>query len=88
MTSMPAARMKLADRGRIAPGMKADLVLFDPDTVIDRSTFEHPRTLAEGISRVWVNGQEVWKDGKTAGATPGRVLYGPGRETAATAASR
>ena len=83
MTSMPAARMKLADRGRIAPGARADLVLFDPDTVIDRSTFAEPRTLSTGIARVWVNGQEVWRDGKSAGATPGRVLYGPGRETAA-----
>jgi N-acyl-D-aspartate/D-glutamate deacylase len=83
MTSLTAQRMKLADRGRIAAGLRADLVLFDPETVIDRSTFEHPRTLAEGISRVWVNGQEVWRDGKTAGSTPGRVLYGPGRETAA-----
>jgi N-acyl-D-amino-acid deacylase len=83
MTSLTAQRMKLTDRGRIAAGLRADLVLFDPETVIDRSTFEHPRTLAEGISRVWVNGQEVWRDGKTAGSTPGRVLYGPGRETAA-----
>ena len=49
MTSLPASRMKLADRGRIAPGMKADLVLFDPATVIDRSTFAEPRRLAEGI---------------------------------------
>jgi N-acyl-D-amino-acid deacylase len=79
MTSLPARRLKLADRGRIAPGMVADLVLFDPDTVIDRSTFEHPRTLSEGISRVWVGGEGVWADGKPTGATPGRALSGPGR---------
>jgi N-acyl-D-amino-acid deacylase len=83
MTSLPAQRMKLADRGRVAPGAVADLVLFDPDRVIDRSTFEHPRTLSEGISRVWVGGEEVWADGKPTGARPGRVLYGPGRTGAA-----
>jgi N-acyl-D-amino-acid deacylase len=81
MTSLTAQRMKLADRGRIAPGMRADLVLFDPGTVIDRSTFEHPRELAQGIARVWVNGEEVWADGKPTGTKPGRVLYGPGRKT-------
>ena len=74
MTSMPAARMGLADRGRIAPGMKADLVLFDPARVIDRSTFEQPRALATGISRVWVNGSVVWTGTAASGAFPGRVL--------------
>jgi N-acyl-D-amino-acid deacylase len=77
MTSLPAARMKLADRGRIAPGMKADLVLFDPATVIDRSTFAEPRKLSEGIVLTVVNGEPVWKDRKTTGARPGRVLEGP-----------
>ena len=51
MTSLPARRVGLSDRGRIAPGMKADLVLFDPEKVIDRSTFEEPRKLSDGI--VW-----------------------------------
>ncbi|MDQ6891588.1 MAG: amidohydrolase family protein [Acidobacteriota bacterium] len=74
MTSLPARRLKLADRGRIAPGMKADLVLFDPATVIDRSTFEDPAKLSIGIQMVWVNGEEVWKGDTTTGATPGRVL--------------
>ncbi|MEP6992929.1 MAG: D-aminoacylase [Acidobacteriota bacterium] len=74
MTSLPARRVGLKDRGRIAPGMKADLVLFDPATVIDRSTFEEPRKLAEGIVRVWVNGQAVWENGQTTGARPGRAL--------------
>ena len=78
MTSLPAQRMKLADRGRIAPGMKADLVLFDPKTVIDRSTFEKPKELAAGISLVFVNGVAVWQDGKTPGARPGRAIGGPG----------
>jgi N-acyl-D-aspartate/D-glutamate deacylase len=74
MTSLPASRMKLSDRGKIAPGMKADLVLFDPATVIDRSTFEEPRKLSAGIIRVYVNGEAVWSDGKTSGTRPGRVL--------------
>jgi N-acyl-D-amino-acid deacylase len=74
MTTMPAARIGLADRGRIAPGMKADLVLFDPATVIDRSTFEQPRAVATGIARVWVNGSVVWTGTAASGAFPGRVL--------------
>jgi N-acyl-D-aspartate/D-glutamate deacylase len=76
MTSLPAKRVGLADRGTIAPGMKADLVLFDPATVIDRSTFEHPRALAQGIAWVAVNGETVWEAGKATGARPGRVLGG------------
>jgi N-acyl-D-amino-acid deacylase len=74
MTSLPAARMGLKDRGVLKPGMKADLVLFDPATVIDRSTFEQPRALATGISRVWVNGQLVWNGTTAGGSLPGRVL--------------
>jgi N-acyl-D-amino-acid deacylase len=68
MTSLPARRLKLADRGTIRKGMKADLVLFDPKTVIDRSTFQNPKELAEGIRTVFVNGEAVWQDGKTTGA--------------------
>jgi N-acyl-D-amino-acid deacylase len=77
MTSLPAKRVGLKDRGTIAPGMKADLVLFNPDTVIDRSTVQEPRKLAEGIAMVVVNGVTVWADGKSTGAKPGRVLPGP-----------
>ena len=74
MTAMPAARMGLKDRGLLKPGMKADLVLFDPATVTDHSTFENPRALSTGIATVWVNGVVVW-NGRTPGAaTPGRVL--------------
>jgi N-acyl-D-amino-acid deacylase len=76
MTSLPARRVGLSDRGRIAPGMKADLVLFDPETVIDRSTFEEPRKLSAGIVAVFVNGETVWSEGKATGARPGRVLTG------------
>lgn len=87
MTSLPAARMSLNDRGRIAPGMKADLVLFNPDTVIDRSTFEDPRRLSEGIELVIVNGEAVWSAGKPTGARPGKALRKamPGRAAAAAA---
>lgn len=74
MTSLPATQLKLADRGVIKPGMKADLVLFDPDTVLDRSTFDQPRLRAAGIHRVWVNGGSVWLDDHSGGERPGRVL--------------
>ena len=79
MTSLPASRVRLADRGRIAPGMKADLVLFNPQTVIDRSTFEDPQKLSEGIELVVVNGETVWSGGKPTGAKPGRALRGRGK---------
>lgn len=74
MTSAPAARLKLADRGRIAPGFAADLVLFDPATVIDRSTFQDPSVLPDGIRKVMVAGLLVWDNGETTGARPGTVL--------------
>ena len=74
MTSMPAARMRLSDRGVVKPGMKADLVLFDPVTVIDHSTFEQPRALSSGISKVWVNGGLVWTGAAPGSVRPGRVL--------------
>jgi N-acyl-D-aspartate/D-glutamate deacylase len=74
MTSLPAWRLKLKDRGRIRKGMKADLVLFGAARVRDRSTFAEPAKLSEGIEKVWVNGEMVWDAGKPTGARPGRVL--------------
>jgi N-acyl-D-amino-acid deacylase len=74
MTSMPAARLKLKDRGTVAVGMKADLMIFDPAAIIDRSTFEEPRLLPLGISRVFVNGRPVWVGDAPAGNRPGVVL--------------
>ncbi len=74
MTSMPAARLKLKDRGTIAVGMKADLMLFDPETIIDRSTFEQPRLRPGGIHRVFVNGRPVWTGDSPEGERPGTVL--------------
>ena len=74
MTSLPAWRLKLKDRGKIAKRYVADLVLFNPATVIDNSTFEEPMKLSTGIEKVWVNGTLVWDGGKATGARPGRVL--------------
>jgi N-acyl-D-amino-acid deacylase len=73
-TSLPAAQMGFSNRGRIAPGFKADLVLFDPETVIDRATPSDPHAVSTGIDRVWVNGVLVYEDGKTTGQLPGRAL--------------
>ncbi|HYI10155.1 MAG TPA: D-aminoacylase [Thermoanaerobaculia bacterium] len=74
MTSLPAARLRLTDRGLVKAGMKADLVLFDPSRVIDQSTFQDPQRLAQGIERVFVNGVEVWRDGAVTAAKPGRPI--------------
>ena len=74
MTSLPASVLGLKDRGRIAEGMKADLVLFNPDTVIDRSTIKDPTAAPEGIPYVIVNGQVAVDKGVTTTARAGRVL--------------
>jgi N-acyl-D-aspartate/D-glutamate deacylase len=74
MTSFPASRFKLQDRGLIRPGFKADVVLFDPARVIDRATFKDPQLVADGVRRVFVNGVEVWSEGKVSGERPGRAL--------------
>ena len=74
MTSLAAANAGITGRGTIAPGMAADLVLFDPATIADRATPGAPRTPSVGVSRVWVNGVEVYRDGVATGATPGRVV--------------
>jgi N-acyl-D-amino-acid deacylase len=74
MTSLPAWRMGLEERGRIADGLVADLVIFDPATVIDRSTFEDPHHYPEGIPYVIVNGVVTVDDGDFLDLRPGRVL--------------
>jgi N-acyl-D-amino-acid deacylase len=74
MTSLPAAQFGLRDRGVLRPGAYADLVLFDPDTIADRATFEQPKTPAAGIASVLVNGRSVWSDGAATGDRPGRAL--------------
>jgi N-acyl-D-amino-acid deacylase len=74
MTSLPAQRLGWKDRGVLREGAFADLVLFNPVTVIDRSTFQKPFELPTGIEKVFVNGALVWDAGKATGARPGRVL--------------
>lgn len=74
MTSLPASRFKLADRGLVRSGFKADVVLFDPLRIIDRATFRDPQLIAEGVKRVFVNGQEVWVDGNVTSNRPGQTL--------------
>lgn len=74
MTSLPAQHLGWKDRGIIHAGAFADLVLFNPETVIDHSTFAKPFELPTGIEKVFVNGQIVWDAGKATGARPGRVL--------------
>lgn len=74
MSAMPAQRLGLKDRGLIKKGMKADLVLFDKDKVIDKNTFTQPQILSEGIETVWVNGKSVWNDGKVTGTMAGEIL--------------
>jgi N-acyl-D-amino-acid deacylase len=80
MTSFPAQRLTLGDRGVLRPGMKADLVVFDPARVRDTATFERPHQYAEGFSLVVVNGQVVFENGAMTTARPGVVLYGPGMQ--------
>ena len=74
MTGLPATQLGLADRGRIAPGYVADLVLFDPATVLDRSTIEQPEAPPVGIPAVMVGGEWVVHEGTVTGKRPGQVL--------------
>jgi dihydroorotase/N-acyl-D-amino-acid deacylase len=77
MSSAPAQRIGLTDRGVLRPGMKADVVVFDPARVRDAATFDKPHQYAEGFSYVIVNGQVAYEAGQMTAARPGRVLYGP-----------
>lgn len=74
MTSLPASRLSLSDRGVLAVGMKADLVIFNPEKIKDRSNFERPHQLSQGIEYVVVNGQLVLDHGQHTGVLSGRVL--------------
>ena len=74
MTGLAAGRVGLRNRGLIKPGFTADLVLFDPVTIQERSTFDHPHQYAAGIICTWVNGCPVVHDGRITGNTPGKVL--------------
>src|SRR5690606_40501270 len=79
MTSWPATRMRLADRGMIREGAWADVVVFDLETLADRATYDEPTLFPDGIDYVIVNGSVVVDHGRHTGARPGHVLYGPGR---------
>jgi dihydroorotase/N-acyl-D-amino-acid deacylase len=78
MTWSTAQILGLRDRGQIKEGMFADIVIFDPATVIDKATFEKPHQLSVGVRDVFVNGVGVWRAGKHTGAKPGRALRGAG----------
>lgn len=74
ITSLPADFHGLADRGRLAPGARADVAVFDPATIADRSDWDHPQRFAEGVVHVLVNGVPVLRDGEMTGAAPGEVV--------------
>jgi N-acyl-D-amino-acid deacylase len=77
MTSLSAQQVGIANRGLIAEGWPADLVLIDLENVGDRSTIESPHVPSVGIEQVWVNGQPVFVDGRVSGNRPGRVIRRP-----------
>ena len=76
LTGLPAANLELDGRGFLQPAMFADVVVFDPQTIADRATFEKPHQYAVGMKHVFVNGRQVLKDGEHTGALPGRALWG------------
>ncbi len=78
LTSLPASNMKIDKRGALKEGYYADIVVFDPAKIQDHSTFEDPHQLSTGMTHVFVNGEQVLRDGEHTGATPGRVVRGPG----------
>lgn len=78
MTAVAANEIMAYDRGRLATGLAADIVLFDPNTIRDRATFSQPDAVSEGMKYVIVNGGIVIEEGKYTGSTPGKVLRGPG----------
>ena len=78
LTGMPAAHLGIRRRGELRPGYFADVVVFDPDTIIDHATFAEPHQYATGVAHVFVNGTQVLADGEHTGALPGRVVRGPG----------
>ncbi|MGV3730240.1 MAG: N-acyl-D-amino-acid deacylase family protein [Sphingopyxis sp.] len=78
LTTLPATNLGIEHRGALKPGYYADVVVFDPATVADRSTFEAPHQYSVGVRDVFVNGTQVLKDGEHSGATPGRAVRGRG----------
>jgi N-acyl-D-amino-acid deacylase len=78
LTSFPAATLRITQRGKLEKGYFADIVVFDPSTIADTSTYEKPHQFAVGVKHVWVNGGQVLKNGEHTGEKPGRVVRGPG----------
>jgi N-acyl-D-aspartate/D-glutamate deacylase len=71
MTGLPASTLGMVDRGFIAPGMFADVTVFDPETIVDHATFEQPTLPSEGVKHVFVNGRAALRDGKVTGERAG-----------------
>lgn len=78
LTSLPASNLKIKKRGSLSKGYFADLAIFNPETIQDHATFSKPHQLSTGMIHVFVNGEQVLKNGKHTGAKPGRVVRGPG----------
>jgi N-acyl-D-amino-acid deacylase len=78
MTSLPAHNLKIKQRGLLRVGYFADVVVFDPAKIEDHATFEDPHQYATGVSHVFVNGEQVLKNGEHTGKKPGRLVVGPG----------
>lgn len=78
LSHLPATNLKLAKRGQLSAGYFADVVVFDPATIQDHSTFDNPHQYSTGVQHVWVNGLQVLSNGEHTTATPGRFLKGPG----------
>src|SRR4029079_17964791 len=85
MTSLAADNVGIANRGRIVPGAFADLLLFDPATVIDNATPADPHAVSTGLAKVWVNGKLAYEGGKTTGVRGGMVIRRKGGDSAASA---
>ena len=78
LSSLPATNLGIRQRGTLKPGYYADVVVFDPAKIQDHATFEKPKQLATGVDHVFINGVQVWRNGKHTGAKPGRFVRGPG----------
>ncbi|HJO03063.1 MAG TPA: D-aminoacylase [Acidobacteriota bacterium] len=78
LAALPSENLGIVGRGRLQAGYFADLAIFDPDTIADHATYENPHQYATGMVHVFVNGQQVLRDGEHTGALPGRAIYGPG----------
>lgn len=88
LSGFPAMNLGLDHRGLLKRGMFADVVVFDPETIADRATFEQPHQYSIGVKHVFVNGAQVLKDGEHTGAKPGRALWGPGKTSSVMSSSR